>query len=287
MLPTRSELFVLILIFFRSDCFYLISEINFRTNEDFHLINAIVNIVTRYHSLNGSHFHVVNAAGSENLYENNDIIKHFIKVTKSIVQIENVEGISRNQQHKRYSSVIFVDSFDSLLKFLSKLSSKNFKFRRFFLIVLTKEFTLDEMEKSFEHFWRISIKNVDLIVRQSNSEVNLFTYLPFNKFNKCGDTPPVKINSYDESTGEWKTDKFYPIKVSNLHKCPLIIGCAVGTAQPWLINEKLPNGSVLLTGIEKDIFVEISLQMNFEPKFEIHGKSPGSVYENGTATGEC
>jgi hypothetical protein len=284
MSETKTFLFVLLLTIGISDCFILIDEIE--NQEKSHLIQAVVRIVHGFYSFNGSYFHVVNAAGEENLKETNDVIDGVVKLSSAVVQVEDVCGILRRQERKRYSVLVFIDSFKSFLKFLEKFSTKNFKFRRYFTVVLTREIEILEVAEIFDYFWYLSIKYVNLVMRHdSGGEIDLFTFFPFNEFNKCGDTTPVKINSFDKNTDEWKTDDFHPHKVKNLHKCPLVIGCAVGTAQPWLIDDMLPNGKVKLSGIEKDIFMEIAQHMNFRTKFEVHGKSPGSVFENGSATG--
>ena len=245
------------------------------------MTKAVVKINQEFYSSQGNYFHVINSVSKNNNHKFNDLLTDVIKLTEIAVQIENVEQKFTNQVRKRYSVFIFVDSIESFLKFYSELSSKYFKFRRSFTVVLIDERPLSEVEKIFDLFWKLSIKNVNLISRHNKGDVDLFTYFPFTETNKCGETTPVKINSFDKDLGNWINNSFQPEKVENLRKCQIIIGCAVGTAEPWLINDI----NAELSGIEKDIFMELSRHMNFAPKFVIHGASPGSVFENGSATG--
>ena len=259
-------------------CFKNIKE----TDENLLMTKAVVKIIQDFYISHGSYCHVISSVSRKNHNKLNDLITEVMKVTKTVVQIENVEKNLTSQVRKRYSVLVFADSMESFLKFHSKLSSNDFKFRRFFTVVMTDERPLSEVEKIFDLFWKLSIKNVNLILRHNSGDIDLFTYFPFTKTKKCGETTAVKINNFNKDLGGWNSKSFHPVKVKNLQKCQIIIGCAVGTAQPWLINDKDKE----ISGIEKDIFMELSKYLNFDPKFENHGTSPGSVFENGSATGK-
>lgn len=254
--------------------------------EESHLLKAVVNIISEFYTVKGSYFHVINSVSNVNQDEFDDIITEVLKNSNFTVQIEDVKENFRKQKNKRFSVLIFTDSVDSFMKFYSKFSSQDFKLRRFFTVIFIEEIKNSETKLMFQYFWKLFIKNVNVIMRHKNGTIDLFTFLPFNESNKCGDTTPVKINSFDKHLMKWDSNAFHPIKSRDMHKCPLIIGCAVGTCEPSLMTRNDSNGNVEVYGIEKDIFMEFSRQLNFEAKFEIHGRSPGLLFENGSASGK-
>lgn len=129
-----------------------------------------------------------------------------------------IEGsqIEKLKDRKRFSVILFVDSIESFNKFFAQVSTDKFKLRRFFTVVLMKPFELFELEMIHDSFWSILVKNVNIIMPSETCEVNLYTFVIFNE-GKCGDTKPVKINTFDKDLNVWLKKKFHPKKTQNLH----------------------------------------------------------------------
>lgn len=254
-------------------------------DEDSIFIGAVANIVHVYYTTKSSYTNVINSVSERNQQQFKDIVTGVLKNFDTTVQIEDVKHILKKEERKRFSVLIFIDSTDSFMKYYSKFSLQNFKFQRYFTVILVIDFNVSEIQLIFDLFWKKFIKNVNLIIRHNNGTIDLFTFLPFNETNKCGNTTPLKINQFDKGQLKWKSDQFFPLRVRDMQKCPLIIGCAVGTGEPALMMRNDSNGNEEIYGIEKDIFMELAWQLNFEPKFEVHGTSPGIFFENGTSAG--
>lgn len=265
---------------------FLINQLNNITQES-QLSQSVFNIINEFYTLKGPYFHVINSVSDDKQEKFKDMITEVYKNVEIANQIEDVKRNFTKQLRKRFSILIFADSLESFMNVFSKLSSSDFKFRRFLTVILIEEISLTEVETIFSLFWQKFITNVNLIVQHNNGTIDLLTFLPFNnRTNQCGDTTPVLINSFDNNLRKWKSNIFHPAKAHNMQKCPLIIGCSVGTNEPSLMARNDSKGNVEIYGIEKSIFDELSRQLNFNPKFEIKGSSPGLLFENGSASGE-
>lgn len=252
------------------------------------LPEATSQIIKEFYSTKGSYYHTLRAVEASNKLLCDDIITDVSKNLKDFAfptHIEDHLDLPKLIDHKRFSVVAFIDSIKSFNELLSRISSDRFKFRRHFTFVAIKSLQGHELEIIFDAMWKRFIKKVNIIMSSENGTTDLFAFSPFNEY-KCGDTSPIKINTFDNDLMRWKHNVFHPAKTTNLFGCPVIIGCAVGTGEPYLMSRTKADGSEEILGIEKDIITEISKLLNFKPKFEIHGVYPGLMFENGTATGK-
>jgi hypothetical protein len=254
--------------------------------EQFHLSKAVATIISDFYTKKGPYFHVIDSVSEASQNKFKDIVTEVLRNFNITVQIEDIKKEFKKQKTKRFSVLIFTDSAESFMHFYSKLSTSDFKLRRFFTIVFIEEIMSLETKSIFDLIWKKLMTNVNIIMPRSNETIDLFTFLPFNEINKCGDTTPIKINTFDKNLMKWNNNDFHPHKTRNMQNCPLTIGCSVGSCEPSLMVRNDSNGNLEVYGIEKDIFKEFARQLNFKPTFEIHGKSPGILLANGTATGK-
>lgn len=252
------------------------------------LSQAVVEIINNFYAHKGSYFHIVKAVQASQNYECNEIIS---SVLRNVANSNLTTIIETNKERhkvvnnrKRSSVFLFTDSLESFRNFYKMFSSLHFKIRRFFTVVVIDKVDRLELEIILNSFWTISIRNVNVIMRNDDGVIDLFTFLPFNK-EKCGDTRPIAINRFDKNLNKWKSTFFFSKKIGNLHQCPFIIGCSVGSGAPSIMSRNSSAENVEIYGIEKDIWDEFSRLFNFQPIYEIHGQFPGLLYENGTATG--
>lgn len=249
---------------------------------------AVAQIINDFYRREGSSFHIIKSVHVSSLYLFNDILTGVLRnivYTELATEIEDYATLKMMKDRKRFSVIIFVDSIKSFDRFFSKLTYDKFKLRRYFTIVVIKLLEKYELEMILDSFWSLFVKNVNIVMNSDTGGVDLFTFVPFND-RKCGDTKPVKINSFHDDQMKWRNRKFHPEKTRNLHKCPLIIGAGVGSSEPFIMVKNDSEGYEELYGIDKVIFDELSLKFNFKPKYEMHGNYPGSVFPNGTAVGE-
>lgn len=252
--------------------------------KDSQLSQAIAGLIKSFYLTKDLHYHLIKAVSEKNQHQFNEVASEVIKSFLTTVNIESCEKKFKHHDRRRFSLITFTDSVKSLMNFYEKLSPDKFRFRRYFTDVFMDEVSNEELEVTFKLFWKISIKNVNSLVHYNNSTINLYTFLPFNH-QKCADTSAMKINGFDRNQMKWENNLFQPSKTKNLHKCTVTVSCAFGTAEPEVIGKLNSNGSLELSGFEKDFYEEVPKQLNFRPKFEAHGTSCGLLYENGSATG--
>lgn len=193
-----------------------------------------------------------------------------------VVQLEDIAHVVK--QAKRQSSIIFVDTFQSFLRFYQKFSQENFSFSGFYLIVTKSEFKL-EVAKVFKLVWTLMVFNFNVLVYDKSGNISLYTFMPFND-GSCNNTSPVKINEFQ--SGEWRKNIFFPLKFKNLHECEIRVGTY--ESAPGLILKVL-NNVTSIHGFEGNLFKEIAKQLNFTMDIEVVNYGGGSVFENGSATG--
>lgn len=279
------ELFI-VLITARS--FYCTNHLAIHREKSLDLAPAVAEMITKYYATKGSYFHIVEAvdqSDSFNKFLFDDIIAGVLRRTSLPLEIEDYTDIETPRNQKRFSVIIFIDSIKSFNIFIAKVSSKNFKLRRQFTVIPTNHLDMNEVQQIFNSFWNIFIKFLNLVRQNENGIIELLTFFPFNE-QTCGDTQPIVINTFDANRKTWENDIFQPSKTKNLFNCTLIIGGAIGTSEPNFMATFDSNGKPKLAGVEYDIFIQLSEQLNFNPRFETYGNFVGLLYDNGTASGE-
>jgi ABC-type amino acid transport substrate-binding protein len=111
------------------------------------------------------------------------------------------------------------------------------------------------------------------------NKIELWTFFPFSE-NHCNNTETIKvINEF--SDGKWKSETFYPNKISNFHGCTIRLG--VPPAYPGTNKRELKNGTIEFYGSDIKIISELSKKLNFNLKIFSEPRW-GDFYENGSST---
>lgn len=280
---------------------FLFYCINFLTNANFlltktsprrhfYLARAVSKIMEDFYQSKGPISSIVRSIETQNRQLANDVINEVLSDQSMLdltTEIEDFAILKVLPNRKRYSVIIYIDRVETFLDQFENLSSDRFKFRRYFTVVAIMPLSLVDVQMVFEAFWKVYIKNVNLINQDVNSTIFLYTFMPFTNGN-CGDTRPVKVNSFNNDFLAWQQNIFHPSgKVKNLRNCTLVLGVAVGTGEPYAMARNDSNGNQRIRGIEKDLFTEFSRAFNFNAKYRVIGTFPGLLFENGTATGYC
>lgn len=254
----------------------------------FYLAKAVFKIMEDFYQFKGSISSIVRSTAMQNRQCVNDVINEVLSDLRLLdltTEIEDFEVLKVIPNRKRYSVIIYIDRVETFLKQFRNLSSDRFKFRRYFTVVATMPLSLEDIQMVFDAFWKVYIKNVNLINQDDSSTIHLYTFMPFTKGN-CSDIRPVKINIFDNGLLAWQQKIFHPSdKVKNLQNCTLVLGVAIGTGEPYAMAKNDSKGNQRIRGIEKDLFTEFARAFNFYTKYRVIGTFPGLLFENGTATG--
>jgi ABC-type amino acid transport substrate-binding protein len=198
------------------------------------------------------------------------------------VQIENFQTSVIIKLHKKVFSVLFVNSFEAILKFCNEASHENFHFNGFFVLILD-DVLMTKIKNIFEIFWMKFIFNVNVLVKSENSEnLSIFTFDPFSG-ELCGDLTPVKINEFDSRTLKWTTDVHFPKKLHNLKKCPIKVG-SLGSLFGVMVKVNSDKTQHYF-GFEVDCLNELASKLNFTLIFKIFPYEVGLILKNKTGTG--
>jgi hypothetical protein len=230
------------------------------------------------------HVTIVKAISPENSRQFSDTFTSFIKnfSRKFTFQLEDASTLKPTTDRRR-SNLMFIDTLASFNAICTQINHHNFKMRKLFTVISIAPLTESEMNTIFDCFMDRLVIDANIIAPDANDTVSLFTFFPYRSAVECGNRSPIKINSF--SNGRWSHEKFYYRRSNDLMGCPLHIGAAAVAAEPAVMLKKGSSGALKLTGIEKDVFMELAHRLNFTANFLIYNESVGSVYENGTGKG--
>lgn len=182
----------------------------------------------------------------------------------NVVFIEDVDNITPRQ---RLHNVIFIEDFQSFLRFSFRLSSENFVSHGHYLFVLVggRPQEIDEMAK---RLWTLFIYNVGFLMTAEDGTQSLMTFLPFSESNcgdgkcekRCDDTRAVVIRNFKENASDWK-GKYFPEKVSDLSKCPVKV---VTFNCPPMMMIKYQSDGFDLIGPDGEMLKSLSSLLNFQ-----------------------
>lgn len=254
------------------------------------LTRATVEIIEKFYlertnSLNFYHASIESEEKSmeKNLDAMNEILYQL--QSKIIVQIEGY-GEFKNANMKRVYNIFIIDSYVSFRRIFSLMDPFYFDYQGFYLIVLTtySDQQYQTMADMFEYLWAQYIVNINVIwlTPHNDNEAIMYTYYPFTRFF-CGKTFPIQLNQF--RFGEWLHSEtmFFPDKVSNLHGCPLTVSTV--RTPPFMILTEKDDGGILTDGIDGILLRVLSQRINFTINL-LQCDSQGTVYHNGTSTGE-
>jgi len=249
---------------------------------------SIAEIGKNYYLKNQTHINIVKSIKSENLDAFFDVIDTLIstfKIENIAFQIENAKLLNATDT-KRTSNMLFIDSVESFNIFLKILNSAYFKVGKVITIISIKELTISDMKIIFDLLFKQYFVGVNILTTDSNKTVNLYTFFPFEDFLNCSNTNPIKISTFDASSGKWSnSNNFYNRKTNDLMRCSIRIGTAATSSEPGILFRKYANGEIKIYGVEKEIFDIFAIKLNFTADYIPYFNGVGSIYPNGTGFG--
>lgn len=219
---------------------------------------------------------VVNVISCSDQYPSNI----YLASAKIPIIIERVENLTKTPE-RRVFSIIFLESTNDFEALQSKLTSKLFDYRGYFLIILIN--IQEQAERILHWFWRMQIFNINVLLKNDDKSVSLYTFLPFiSTTAKCIDTTPVLINQFTNGTFSKSLANFFPDKTSNLHGCGVRVATS-NDGEPYVFAQQLPNGSYKFFGRDIDLMETLAEELNFKINYTYVGE--GGLFQNGTAEG--
>lgn len=263
-------------------------QINTKNSLDESIGLSIAEIAKNYYLKNQTHLNIVKSIKSENLDAFFDVIDTLISTLKMeniAFQIENAK-LMNPIDTKRTSNMLFIDSVESFNIFLKLLNSAYFKVGKVITIVSIKELTISDMKIIFDLVFKQYFVGINILSTDSNKTVNLYTFFPFEDFLNCSNTNPIKISTFNANSGKWSnSNNFFNRKNNDLMRCSIRIGTAATSSEPGIMLKKYENGEKKLYGVEKDIFDELAIKLNFTADYIPYFNGVGSIYPNGTGFG--
>lgn len=251
------------------------------------IANGLSCIMRKFYSTRGSHLNIMTSVGDENRSKLNEVLEISLKSLGNSVtaSIEDVKFLTLVKRRRRYSNIFIVDSIENFDKICQHVNYDNFKMRKLFTVVSIVHLSEEEMKHIFDCFMSRLIVSVNILALDKSHSLNLFTFFPFSEGEGCRNTNLVKINSFHASKNEWENQHFHPKKSRNFHNCPLVVGIALKSTEPAVIIDYDSTGKPVVSGVELEIFAELSKRLNFDLKLKIFNESVGQINANGTGNG--
>lgn len=207
------------------------------------------------------------------------LIKSFSS-SKVVIRQETSTNLAAISHQKRHSSILIIDKFQEFIEIFTKISASEFWFRGFYIVASISGEIL-EAETIFRLFWKIKILNVVVMIEDKN-EVLVKTLMPFNS-KSCQDSTSTLINKFKNGKFANGLGELFPIKMKNLHNCPVRVSIANNT-DPAIFAKRLSNGSYYLSGRDIMLINALSQTLNFKINYTFIGMHV-YFHENGSASG--
>lgn len=264
-----------------ADCKHLLIFKNeLKNHSNLNLSRAVVGLVT-------SSFE--NRAKSTNLIIVEQFVNHAVNDFKfdllsrlgSKIAVRQLMSnhINSTSFPSRRCNILIIETFKDFLEISTKISRKTFRLNSRHLIVLVKG-EIPELSALFDILWNKKTYNVNVMFEDESEAISVKTFMPFHNQN-CSNTAPVLINKF--LNGKFMHENIYPDKTKNLHKCPIRIA-VTNTTGPFVIAERLANGSYSFTGEDISMIKVLSETLNFTVHYTFIGPQ-GYLYENGSSVG--
>lgn len=241
----------------------------------------------KFYSSRGSNLHIVTSVSEDNRSKLSEVLEVSLKPLENSIaaSIEDVKFLKPIKNRRRSSNIFIVDSIENFDKICQHVNYDNFKMRKLFTVVSIVILSDKEMKNIFDCFMSRLVVSVNILSLDESHSLNLFTFFPFREGVECKNTNLVKINSFDATLNAWENENFLPKKSRNLQNCPLVVGVAAKSTEPAIIINYDSKGKRIISGIEYEIFAELSKRLNFDLKLEIFNESVGAIFPNGTGNG--
>lgn len=161
--------------------------------------------------------------------------------------------------------IIFSGLFYSR-QFHKEISIKRFHYAGFFTIILTERIEQTLVTRIFRDCYQHRMINVNVLqFDQIDRQVHVYTYFPYAP-NHCEVIESIFLFSMINQSISMQDD-FFPNKLRNFHKCPLLL--ATYTIPPYMILQKTGDGTYITKGKRVSIFIHVFWVLDIDIGFRL------------------
>ncbi len=208
----------------------------------------------------------------------------FLQVTVEVRNLKRKSMYSVDKNRKIGASILNLRNIDEFEIFFDSIRPDDFLYDGHF-IIFYETANEAEKEKIFIKFWKMYIYNVNILATNPNDSnlISLFTFMPFRD-GSCENTKAIRINEFNRTSLEWKTNEYFPRKFIQFYRCPIRFGC-YENAPDIVIERSASNETLRFGGINFDIVKMLSDELNATLNATEYYPRSGVIYPNKTATG--
>ena len=277
-------LFVIVLILIRSSD---ANNLNFKQTENqTEIADVIQQIVFSPHLREFNSINIVNSMFATEFFKVEDTIRQIMLQVGAKINVRVLnfnEKFLSKVRNRMFFNIFLFDSIKAFRTTVRNITSKRFNFSGYYLIIFEAA-TNAELHEMFQTFWDNYISNVNVLTRESNISIAVFTFVPFRE-QVCNSTEPQKLTEFANGSFINKPKLFFPDKFNNFHQCPVKVTTFESLA-PSVLKEDFPNGSYRLYGRDVDVFQTLAEELNFKADvfYILKYGGWGILFPNGSAT---
>lgn len=223
---------IILAIIFNLFCTFVLSKSSdpFEINHEKSLVNA-TNIIIRdmfYQPKLQRKLYIISPETSNDFKVSDlkqEIIKSFKPDTDFTLNVVTESNITIREHEKTSFCLILTKDFEDFLRIYNKINPDTFKFNGFYVVIIVGGI-IPEIQQIFGLMWKKQIYNVNIILENQYGDIEVKTYMPFNR-NNCEDTSPTLINTYRNGRFIRDIKNLWPRKFKNLHRCPVKVAKAI------------------------------------------------------------
>lgn len=151
---------------------------------------------------------------------------------------------------------------DLIREFYEEIKVKYIYNAGFFTIILTEHMEQTKITQIFRDCWEHHMINVNVLqFKETDEQVHVYTFYPYTP-DHCEYIESNFLFSMENHTISIQDDLF-PNKLRDFFKCPLLL--ATYTIPPYMILQRLADGTYITKGIEGKLYRELAATLNFHP----------------------
>lgn len=186
-----------------------------------------------------------------------------------------------SQQRRKQSTVLIVDEFNDFLDLYEELWISLIQFDALIVIILVQG-RIPQMEMIFKIFWKVQTYKVLVVYENDDNELLLETFMPFNS-RSCNNTKPFILNKISNGLFALNPENSFPKALKNLEGCEVRVAIS-NTTRPFVMTQRLVNGTYVVTGSDIDLIESIADKLNFTINYS-YILEEGFFFDNGSMTG--
>lgn len=198
----------------------------------------------------------------------NRLLEVFAANPLAVFRLIDSLGIPSYADERIRFSITVIRSFREFSDIFRAIPQKKFSFRGSFIVVLVNHAI--EIQDIFKLMWKLQAYHVNVIFDDGTGKVLVKSFIPFDD-DKCNETSPILINSFENGSFVIGSENFFPVKTRNLHNCQINV-LVSNAAEPSIIVERFSNGTNSFSGSDINIVRTIAENLNFSINFTVVGR---------------